>query len=1628
MNHIIRIVYLVLLSLMVSAELYATDYYWVNGTGNWSDFSSHWATTSGGNVYHVQVPQSIDHVIFDANSFSGPGQVVTIDQTIVNCGNMDWTNVQNNPTLLGTGVNTLKIFGSLTFVSGMTLNFRGPVSFEAGTSGQTIKMAGKKFGGSITFNGVGGGWALLDAFETTTDNSGTISLNNGSLQTNSHSVTGFVFNSASGNTRSLSLGSSVINLWAYTPAFWNVTAPGMTLDAGTSTIIGNGFFGGFSPTFNGGGLTYYNLIFANTSAQPGTVNGNNTFNDITFNSVDPGYTGTLNGNNTINNVLFKGNGSVTGNNTINNLTFTLTGNIGAGTNTFTSNVVFLQNGNITSNNTFNNLTFSPGYTYTLSAGRTQTINGLFSATGNCGGLIAINSATQGNQSSISIAAGTVNVAYVNLKDMAAIGGATFNAPNSIDLGNNTGWNITSPVSKNLYWITNAGNWSDGNHWALSSGGSPSGCAPTPVDNVFFDVNSFSAASQTVTVDVPTAYCRNMTWTGALFNPTFASDKALKIHGSITLISGMSLNHSGPVSFEAITTGQTITSAGKKFGGSITFNGVGGGWALLDAFETNTANSGTISLNNGSLQTNSHSVTGFVFNSASGNTRSLSLGSSVINLWAYTPAFWNVTAPGMTLDAGTSTIIGNGFFGGFSPTFNGGGLTYYNLIFANTSAQPGTVNGNNTFNDITFNSVDPGYTGTLNGNNTINNVLFKGNGSVTGNNTINNLTFTLTGNIGAGTNTFTSNVVFLQNGNITSNNTFNNLTFSPGYTYTLSAGRTQTINGLFSATGNCGGLIAINSATQGNQSSISIAAGTVNVAYVNLKDMAAIGGATFNAPNSIDLGNNTGWNITSPVSKNLYWITNAGNWSDGNHWALSSGGSPSGCAPTPVDNVFFDVNSFSAASQTVTVDVPTAYCRNMTWTGALFNPTFASDKALKIHGSITLISGMSLNHSGPVSFEAITTGQTITSAGKKFGGSITFNGVGGGWALLDAFETNTANSGTISLNNGSLQTNSHSVTGFVFNSASGNTRSLSLGSSVINLWAYTPAFWNVTAPGMTLDAGTSTIIGNGFFGGFSPTFNGGGLTYYNLIFANTSAQPGTVNGNNTFNDITFNSVDPGYTGTLNGNNTINNVLFKGNGSVTGNNTINNLTFTLTGNIGAGTNTFTSNVVFLQNGNITSNNTFNNLTFSPGYTYTLSAGRTQTIGNNLNISGTGSFPVRIQSATPGSASAFYKESGVICVDYIRISDNQASGGALFNTGTNSQDLGGNSGWNFNAGGGGSTPDVTISASPAGTTCQGTEVTFTASSTNSTSPEFNWYINGISIQTGASTTFSSSTLLDGDSITCVVSSSSTCGLVSATSDTIVVDVVTETNAGIISTTKDTICFGSGATLQLSGNSGSIQWQSSPDGISFTNINNATTDAYSVNPDQTTYFRVFTNNGSCSDTSAVFPLNVVIPPVASFSYEQAEGYLINFNNESNHGSSYFWDFGNGDSSTDENPEYLFPFDGIYPVRLITKNGCGSDTSILDVEVFKLVGLEEFSDVLVRIFPNPFQETFRIKISTSASEAWQIRIYNLTGAQLHAQQNSVNHSQMIEVNFSEYPSGIYLLGLSDPNGREYRIPLIKSN
>ena len=92
---------------------------------------------------------------------------------------------------------------------------------------------------------------------------------------------------------------------------------------------------------------------------------------------------------------------------------------------------------------------------------------------------------------------------------------------------------------------------------------------------------------------------------------------------------------------------------------------------------------------------------------------------------------------------------------------------------------------------------------------------------------------------------------------------------------------------------------------------------------------------------------------------------------------------------------------------------------------------------------------------------------------------------------------------------------------------------------------------------------------------------------------------------------------------------------------------------------------------------------------------------------------------------------------------------------------------------------------------------------------------------------------------------------------------------------------------------------------------------------------------------------------PQAAFTADTTDTEnLIGFQNQSTSATDYYWDFGDGNVSTDTNPTHLYD-PGIYEVSL-TASRCGAyDTLAIEINVIATTR-EETDDQSLHIFPNP--------------------------------------------------------------------------
>jgi hypothetical protein len=127
---------------------------------------------------------------------------------------------------------------------------------------------------------------------------------------------------------------------------------------------------------------------------------------------------------------------------------------------------------------------------------------------------------------------------------------------------------------------------------------------------------------------------------------------------------------------------------------------------------------------------------------------------------------------------------------------------------------------------------------------------------------------------------------------------------------------------------------------------------------------------------------------------------------------------------------------------------------------------------------------------------------------------------------------------------------------------------------------------------------------------------------------------------------------------------------------------------------------------------------------------------------------------------------------------------------------------------------TPAVSISASNT-TICQGSSVSFTASSSTAGPLYYNWQVNGTTVYSSSSNLFSTSSLNNNDQVTVVMSTSFPCVSVStATSNAIIMTVTTPPAVTIsIAGNKPSVCPGEGITFNVTsesnvGSSPTYEW----------------------------------------------------------------------------------------------------------------------------------------------------------------------------------------------------------------------------
>ena len=169
-------------------------------------------------------------------------------------------------------------------------------------------------------------------------------------------------------------------------------------------------------------------------------------------------------------------------------------------------------------------------------------------------------------------------------------------------------------------------------------------------------------------------------------------------------------------------------------------------------------------------------------------------------------------------------------------------------------------------------------------------------------------------------------------------------------------------------------------------------------------------------------------------------------------------------------------------------------------------------------------------------------------------------------------------------------------------------------------------------------------------------------------------------------------------------------------------------------------------------------------------------------------------------------------------------------------------------------------------------------------------------------------------------------------------------------------------------------------------------------------------------STESFIDVVTVIGLPSATFTGEQADN-VVDFTAEGTNTSTYFWEFGDGNTSTEQNPSHTFETNGMFEVKLTVTNECGE---YFVTETFTIISNTVTEEVLsaVNIYPNPAQTDLNISLTNRDNDVINLDVLDISG-KLILSTSFRTSDYVLDVN--DLNAGTYLIRLRSEKAAFYK-------
>jgi PKD repeat protein/acetyl esterase/lipase len=181
--------------------------------------------------------------------------------------------------------------------------------------------------------------------------------------------------------------------------------------------------------------------------------------------------------------------------------------------------------------------------------------------------------------------------------------------------------------------------------------------------------------------------------------------------------------------------------------------------------------------------------------------------------------------------------------------------------------------------------------------------------------------------------------------------------------------------------------------------------------------------------------------------------------------------------------------------------------------------------------------------------------------------------------------------------------------------------------------------------------------------------------------------------------------------------------------------------------------------------------------------------------------------------------------------------------------------------------------------------------------------------------------------------------------------------------------------------------------------------------------------NEVVCSSDTLWFNIIKNNPLYAQFDHEISTESNVQFTNTSSNYTSCLWDFGDGTTSNEINPQHVYTTNGTYTVLLTIFDSFGCSNTNIQTLVIDHLSAMHHETIHFSVYPNPFNET--ITIQNEDNQLISGQVLTIQGQEIY-ELFHIENTSSYSINTENWVKGIYLLQLVDYKGNKHILKIKK--